>query len=95
MKRFDKIKSQIKPIKIKNNVSRLSVFGSFAMGQQNKNSDIDVLVKFNKEKSLIDFIGLKLELEKEFKRDVDLLTYEAINPLLKESIQKDEIVIYG
>jgi len=39
-------------------------------------------------------IGLKYELEKILGKKVDLLTYNAINPLLKEYIYKDEVKIY-
>lgn len=92
---LNKLKTEIKPILIKNNVSRLSVFGSFARGEQNKNSDIDILVKFNKEKSLLDLIGLKYELQEKLQREVDVLTYDSINPLLRDIIQKDEILVYG
>jgi hypothetical protein len=95
MNKLDRIKLQIKPILIKNNVSQLSVFGSFARGEEKKNSDIDVLVSFVGEKSLMDLIGLKFDLEKELKREIDIGTYDAINPLLKKSIKKDEIKIYG
>jgi uncharacterized protein len=95
MKKLDKIKLQIRPILIKNNVSRLSVFGSYARGNENKKSDLDLLVSFDQEKSLMDFIGLKIELEKKLKLNIDLLTYDSISPFLKENIKKDEILIYG
>jgi hypothetical protein len=95
MNKLDRIKLRIKPILIKNNVSRLSIFGSFARGEEKKNSDIDMLVKFTGQKSLMDLMDLKFDLEKELKIDVDIATYDSINPLLEKIIKKDEIKIYG
>jgi hypothetical protein len=73
----------------------LSIFGSFARGEEKKNSDIDMLVKFTGQKSLMDLMDLKFDLEKELKIDVDIATYDSINPLLEKIIKKDEIKIYG
>jgi len=45
--------------------------------------------------SMFHRLGLKYELEDALGKKVDLLTYNAINQLLKEYIYKDEIKIYG
>ena len=55
---------QILPILKEADVSRSFIFGSYAKKQQKKNSDIDLIVEFNKQKTLLDLITLKLELEK-------------------------------
>ena len=94
MKKITKIKEKILPILKKNDVIKASIFGSFARGEDKKGSDIDMLVEFNEPKGMFHRIGLKYELEKILGKKVDLLTYNAINPLLKEYIYKDEIKIY-
>jgi predicted nucleotidyltransferase len=43
----------------------------------------------------MDLIGLKIELQERLGRDVDVLTYDSINPLLAKSIKSDEVKIYG
>ena len=48
--------------------------------------DIDILVEFWAEKSLLDLAGLKIELEESSGRKVDVLTYNSLHPLLKERI---------
>jgi len=60
------IKIKIKPILKRHNVKRAAVFGSYARGDQKKKSDIDILIEYknDNDKSLLDFVGLKLELEK-------------------------------
>lgn len=58
-----------------------------------KNSDIDILVEIRKDISLLDFIGIELELEKVLGKDVDLVEYQAVKPLIKEKILKEQIEI--
>ena len=60
------IKIKIKPILKRHDVKRAAVFGSYARGDQKKKSDIDILIEYknDNDKSLLDFVGLKLELEK-------------------------------
>jgi len=94
MKKITKIKEKILTILKKNDVIKTSIFGSFARGEDKKGSDLDMLVEFNKPKGMFHRIGLKYELEKILGKKVDLLTYNAINPLLKEYIYKDEVKIY-
>lgn len=43
--------------------------------------------------SLLDFVGLKIELEEALGRKVDLVEYDTIKPLLKEKIMKDQLLI--
>ncbi len=77
----------------KNGVDRAGIFGSYAKGTAGKKSDIDLLIKFRGEKSLLDLSGLKIELEENIKKKVDLVTYRSVHPLLKESILKGEVRI--
>jgi len=74
-------------------VKRASFFGSFARGEAKKDSDIDILVEFRGNKSLLDLVKLEMELEKVLKKKVDIITYNSIHPLLKDIISKDEKVI--
>jgi len=93
-KKITEIKAKILPILKKNDVVRASIFGSFARGEEKRGSDVDMLVEFKEPKGMFHRIGLKYALEKILDKKVDLLTYNAINPLLKEYIYKDEIKIY-
>ncbi|MBI5180765.1 MAG: nucleotidyltransferase domain-containing protein, partial [Nitrospirae bacterium] len=56
-------------------------------------SDIDILVEFKKGRTLLDLVGLKMELEDIFKKRVDVLTYNSINPRLKKYILKDQEIL--
>jgi uncharacterized protein len=62
-------------------VERISVFGSFARGEPNDQSDVDLLVEFEPGRtSFDDFLALAEFLEELFGRKVDLMTPESLNP---------------
>lgn len=94
-KKLDTIAKKINPILKKYEVKRASIFGSFARGEENRNSDIDLLVELGKIGGLMAMGRLKMDLEKILKRKVDLLTYRSVNHLLAPNIKKDEIKIYA
>lgn len=91
---FYDIKTRIVPVLKRQGVSKAALFGSFARNEAGQNSDIDLLVKLDKSKTLLDLVALKLELREKLKMKVDLLTYDSINPLLKSRILKEQKLIY-
>jgi hypothetical protein len=75
-------------------VGKIGLFGSYARNEQTPGSDIDILVEFSKgRKSFRAYMGLKLFLERLFKRKVDLIIKEAIRPELKREILRS--VVYA
>lgn len=90
-----KIKKKIVPILKKHGVKKAGVFGSVARGEQNKKSDVDILIKFKKDddKSLLDLVSLKLDLEEVLKRKVDLVEYSTIKPLIKKSVLREQALV--
>ena len=90
----ESIQKEISLILKRQGVNKAAVFGSMARGEAKKDSDIDLLVNFEEGKSLFDLVGLKLELEEKLKRRVDILTYNGLNPKLKDGILKEQKIIY-
>jgi len=89
-----RLKPKIIKILKRHDVKRAGIFGSYARGEQKKNSDIDILIEVaNKKFSLLDQAGLEIELEKNLRKKVEILTYNGINPLLKDRILKEELRI--
>lgn len=86
------IKDKIINVLNKNNVKRAGIFGSYARGEQKKNSDIDILIEPPKNIGF-GFVGIALELEEKLGKKVDLLTYNGISPHFKKSILEDEVRI--
>jgi len=87
------IRQSILPILRRYGVSKAALFGSAVRGQTRPESDIDILVQIDKDISLLDFVGLKIELEEALNRNVDLVEYDTIKPLLRENILKEQQVI--
>ena len=64
-------------------VRRFALFGSFVRGEQDKHSDIDVLVEFAEgQKTFDNFMRLSFFLEELFGRKVDLVTPESLSPYI-------------
>ena len=87
------IKKKIVKILKEKGIKRAGIFGSYARGEYNKKSDIDILIETPSNFSLLDFVGLKLELEKMLKRKVDLVDYRVIKERLRERILKEEVIV--
>lgn len=74
---------------------RIGLFGSFARGEDNSESDIDILVKFNTTLSLLDLVKINNELSQQIGKKIDLVTEPSLkNERLKKSIYKDLQIIY-
>ena len=73
----------------------IGVFGSMSRGEAKKKSDIDLLVRFSKRKSLLAMVRLERELSEALGRKVDLLTEPAISPYMRERVLKEMQVVYG
>lgn len=78
----------------KNDISFLGVFGSVAKNTNSAKSDVDLLARFSKKKSLLDLIRVEEEFEQVLGKEVDLLTESSISPYLKESITKSTLPLY-
>lgn len=74
-------------------VERAAIFGSFARGDATTESDIDILIEPPEDMSLFGHVGLKHDLEDTLRRSVDLVTYKALHPLLREGILAEQQTI--
>ena len=89
--KIESIKKRIIPILKKYGVTKAGIFGSYARGEQKRNSDIDILVEIKG--SLFDLAKLELELEEKLEKAKDVLSYKGISPYLKKSILAEEVRI--
>ena len=92
---IEQLKSAIIPVLKKHKVTKAGIFGSFAKNEATENSDIDILVELTYPMSLLDFVGIKIELEDLLGKSVDLVEYKAIKAIIKDSILESEIRVYG
>jgi predicted nucleotidyltransferase len=97
MTKSQDIKSELqklKPIlKERYQVETIGFFGSYARLEQNKKSDVDILVEFTEPNNidLFDFIELEEFLSNQLGIKVDLATKKALKPLIKDQILKETI----
>lgn len=75
------------------NPTLIGVFGSYARGEENENSDLDLLIDFEQKLDLLELIGIEQELTELIGIKVDLITLRSVHSSLKPSIEKDLIRI--
>ena len=90
---------KIKKLCAKHKVSKLFVFGSVLKDTFTNESDIDLVVDFEKldlSEYADNYFDLKDQLESIFNRPVDLLEEKGIrNPFLRKQIDNEKRLIYG
>jgi hypothetical protein len=88
-----RIKEYLPFLRSKYNVKKLALFGSVARGDEAPKSDIDILVEFSSPIGFFEFIRLENFLSDLLQRKVDLVTRNALKPLIRESVLKDAIYV--
>jgi predicted nucleotidyltransferase len=71
-------------------VTSVGLFGSFVRGEQNTQSDVDLLVQFEPQKKTFEnFMHLSTLLEQLFQRRVEVVTTEALSPYIGPHILRE------
>lgn len=92
---IEKIKEIIHPIMVKHNIKDVYLFGSYARGEANKDSDVDIYCDSGVLISLCDEVSFKEELEHALNKKVDVVTIgSSMNPYFKEQLEKDLIKLF-
>ena len=74
--------------------TKVAIFGSYVRDEETPESDIDVIVDFNKPITLFDFAGYQIELQDKIGLKVDLIMQGGMNPLIEKYAMKDMVVLY-
>ena len=76
-------------------VLKVYLFGSYSREQANPDSDIDILVELDYSQKIgLKFFQMQLELEKILNHKVDLISNEALSPLIKPQVIRDRKLVY-
>ena len=72
---------------------KIGVFGSYARNEARPDSDLDLMVWFKEQKSLLGMIRIERELSELLGVKIDLLTEQAVSPYLIDRIRQELKVI--
>ena len=78
-------------IATKHGAHHVRVIGSVARGEARPDSDIDLLVELEPDRSLLDHAALMIELEAFLGRKVDVATERGMRPHIRENVMHDAI----
>lgn len=97
MKILDKIEQDLKSQKPrlveKYKIKQIGLFGSYVRGQQQPESDLDILIDFDEYPSLLEFVGLEDELSRLLGLEVDLVMKSGLKPRIGEQILREVIYL--
>lgn len=88
-------KKNIAKIAKKHGLELALLFGSFASGENRKDSDLDIAVLGKKEISFKKSIDLTNEFTKVFHKNIDLAVLNHANPLLLHQVEQNSILLSG
>ena len=97
MKNVDELKRQIFALKSRLHndygVSKIELFGSYVRGEQRIDSDIDVLVEFDRDVSLLDVARLQIYLTDELGIKTDVVLRRSVREELKDIIFAEAVTV--
>ena len=85
---INKLRKELSFLKKEFRIKKIGLFGSFAKGKPKEESDIDIIIEFEKSIGLA-FMDLADYLENLFNKKVDILTPEGIRSIRVEKIAKE------
>lgn len=92
---IDELKQIIAPIAEKYQVANVYLFGSFARGDYDEESDIDLRIEKGNMKGMFALCGFYSEISEALQCKVDVLTTGSLEEAFLEEIRKDEVMLYA
>jgi hypothetical protein len=89
--KLNRKRNEILTIAAHHGAKNLRIFGSLARGEASETSDVDVLIKLEPGRSLLDIIALKQDLEDLLGCAVDVVTEEAVSPYIRDQVLKEAV----
>ena len=87
------LRQQIPMLTERYNVEALEVFGSYVRSEQKKDSDLDVLVTFKEDPSLLTYIAIENYLSDLLGIKVDLVMKDSLKPKIGQQILREAIPV--
>ena len=92
---LEEITRMVAPVAADFGIRKLSIFGSYARGEETENSDLDFhIIDRGTLRGLFRLAGFELALEEIFKIPVDVVTTNSLFDDIRLAIESEELVIY-
>ena len=91
---IDELRNIVSPIAQAHGVESVSLFGSYAKGLADADSDVDLKIDKGALRSLFQLCGFRLAVEDALNLSVDLVTSDSSDKSFLDMIQKDEVLLY-
>ncbi len=91
---IDELRTIISDIAKQYGVKKVALFGSYAIGKQTYDSDIDLLIGKGEIRGLFMFNSFINSLQDKLGKNVDVMTYNSLNQSLIKDYINNEIVLY-
>jgi predicted nucleotidyltransferase len=93
----EKVREAIENASFKEDIQKVSLFGSYLHGNAKNDSDVDVLVEFTpgSHVGLFKYIEIQNTIEDHIKKKVDLLTPEGLSKFFRDDVINEAELIYG
>ena len=86
-------REEILRIAAQHGARNVRVFGSLARGEARLDSDVDILITLEPERSLLDLIALQQDLEDLLSCKVDVVTEASVSPYIRPQVLQDAVVL--
>lgn len=80
-------------LKKKFGIEQIALFGSYARGEANDDSDVDIAIISTKEKNYFTLISAMHFIEEKLQKSVDIGYFDSIRPFVKKRIKDDLIYV--
>ena len=88
------IKEKTVPIAIRYGLNKMYLFGSYAKGTANEESDIDILYEKGDKITLLGVSSMLQDLKEALNKPVDLVSVNSLEPSFFESVYGTEVLLY-
>ncbi|MBI2269734.1 MAG: nucleotidyltransferase family protein [Bacteroidetes bacterium] len=90
---LENLKAIIRDTLKKYPIKKAALFGSFSRGEEQINSDVDILIEPSGPVTLFDILKMESELSKKIARKIDIVEFSAIKNSIRENVLKNAIAI--
>ena len=90
---MEKIRGNMPYLRERYKVKNVGIFGSYVREENNKDSDVDILVEFDDPPTLLEFVALERHISELTGRKVDLVMKIALKPRIGERILEEVVYV--